>query len=325
MKAPFFSTLCAVLYMACNALFAQNSPPNTQNVLPLLQQASSASSKGNYLRTIQLYTQIIGMQPDEAKYYFYRGQAHMMIHEGDKALSDYNKSIALTPQFFDAYLSRAILFFNINEPEKSINDYNMALRYCQDTMMRIYVFNNRGNAKSMRNDLQGAYLDYLEAYRLDGNFVATLSNVSNILNRMNRGSEALMFLKRILEIEPKNISIRADMGYAYMNMNLYQEAVEQYNIVLASEPNEAISLSNRGLAKFNLQEYDSALADMNRSVALLPQNAYAYRNRGMLLMSMGDKSASCNDFAKALRHGFTEKYDDEVGLLFRRHCTEGSK
>jgi regulator of sirC expression with transglutaminase-like and TPR domain len=115
------------------------------------------------------------------------------------------------------------------------------------------------------------------------------------------------------------------MGYAYMNMNLYQEAVEQYNIVLTSEPNEAISLSNRGLAKFNLQEYDSALADMNRSVALLPQNAYAYRNRGMLLMSMGDKSASCNDFAKALRHGFTEKYDDEVGLLFRRHCTEGSK
>jgi tetratricopeptide (TPR) repeat protein len=315
------TSLLIVLGAACNMLFAQKK----EAVFPLLKQAGIESNKSNYLKSIQLYNQIIAIEPNEAKYFFYRGQAHMMIHEGEKALADYNKSLSLSPQFFDAYLSRAILFFNMNEPEQSVNDYNMALRYCPDTMMRIFVYNNRGNAKAMRNDLQGAYIDYLEAYRLDGNFIATLSNVSNILNRMNRGSEALMFLKRILELDPTNTSIRADMGYAYMNMNQYKESVEQYNMVLAVEPNEAISLSNRGLAKFNLQEYDAALVDMNRSLELLSQNAYAYRNRGMLLMTMGDKEAGCNDFAKALRYGFTEKYDDEVAKLFRYHCIEGSK
>jgi tetratricopeptide (TPR) repeat protein len=315
------TSLFILLAVACNTLSAQKKA----DVFPLLKQAGIESNKSNYLKAIQLYNQIIAIQPEEPKYYFYRGQAYMMIHEGDKALADYNKTLALTPQYFDAYLSRAILYFNINEPEKSINDYNMALRYCPDTMMRIFVYNNRGNAKAMRSDLQGAYIDYLEAYRLDGNFVATLSNVSNILNRMNRGSEALMFLKRILEIDPSNTSIRADMGYAYMNMNQYKEAVEQYNMVLAIEPNEPISLSNRGLAKFNLQEYDAALADMNRSLELLPQSAYSHRNRGMILMTMGDKDAGCNDFAKALKYGFTEKYDDEVAKLFRYHCVEGSK
>ena len=115
-----------VLAIACNTLFAQKK----EAILPLLKQAGIESSKNNYLKSIQLYNQIIAIEPDEAKYYFYRGQAHMMIHEGEKALADYNKSLSLTPQFFDAYLSRAILFFNLNEPEKSVNDYNMALRYC---------------------------------------------------------------------------------------------------------------------------------------------------------------------------------------------------
>ena len=117
----------------------------------------------------------------------------MMVGDFKHAEQDYNKAIQLMPNYFDAYISRAILYFNMNDAEKSINDYNQALRYCTQTNMKAFIWNNRGNAKMLRKDNIGAYDDFKKALELDDNSPTTLSNLGNVLNILNRGEEALTF------------------------------------------------------------------------------------------------------------------------------------
>ena len=105
----------------------------------LAKKAGIESSAKNYLSAIKIYTQITEKEPTDSKYWFYRGQAYMMVNDFKHAEPDYNKALQLNSKYFDAYLSRAILYFNLNDAEKSINDYNQALRYCSNESMNVFI------------------------------------------------------------------------------------------------------------------------------------------------------------------------------------------
>ncbi len=294
---------------------------SAQSVMDLAKKASEETNSGKYQNAIETYNQIISAEPEVNQWYFYRGQDFNMLNENKKALSDYNKAIELAPQYFDAYLSRAILYFSLNEPEKSINDYNQTLRYLKDESVKAFIYNNRGNAKALRKDLQGAYNDFQKAYTIDNHSIAALDNLGKILNKLERGDEALFYFKKMLELDSTNISAQSDLAYTLLNLHRFQESIEQYNSVLIKNPNSPLALSNRGLAKMNLSDYKGALDDANHSLELYPQNPYTYRNRGMIKIAMNKKTEGCADFKEALNLGFTQKYDTEVEEFYKHYCS----
>ncbi len=292
-----------------------------QSLQDLAKQAGDENEKGNYRRAIELYTDVIAAEPTNGKWYFYRGQDFSMLNDYKSADADYSKAIALTPQYFDAYLSRAILHQTFNEPEKSINDFNQALRYVKDEAMKSFIYNNRGNSKIHRRDLQGAYNDFLRAYSIDNQSVTTLDNLGKVLNQMSRGDEALIFFKKILELDTKNVSAQSDVAYTLLNLNRFAESIAEYDLVLIKNPNSPLALSNRGLAKMNLLDYSGALDDANRSIEMYPQNPYAFRNRGMIHISMNKTTEGCADFKQSLNLGFSKMYDSEVEEFYKHYCS----
>jgi tetratricopeptide (TPR) repeat protein len=292
-----------------------------QSVTNMANEAGEESNKGNYLKAIQLYNQIVAVEPDVAKWYFYRGQSHSLIQEYKQAEADYSKSIELAPQYADAYLSRAILYYTVNQSERSINDYNQALRYLKDDNLKAFIYNNRGYSKMQRKDIEGSYQDFMKAYQIDKNSVTTLDNLGKVLNQMDRGDEALVYFKKMTELDTNNLSAYSDIAYTLLNLSRFEESIEQYNMILIQNPNSPLALTNRGLAKMNLRDYAGAIDDANRSLQLYPQNAYAFRNRGMIYMAMGKNTEGCHDFKQALNLGFSQKYDNEVEEFFKHSCT----
>jgi tetratricopeptide (TPR) repeat protein len=289
--------------------------------MDLAKQAGDENTKGNYLRAIEIYNDIVAADPNTGKWYLYRGQIFSIINEYKKAESDYSKAIELTPQYYDAFLSRAILYYSINQAERSINDYNNALRYLKDESLRVFIYNNRGNAKTLRRDLHGAYNDFQKAYQLDNKSITSLDNLGKTLNQMDRGEEALVYFKKIIELDTNNVSVHSDVAYTLLNLQRFQESIDQYDMVLAKNPDSPLALSNRGLAKMNLSNYDGALDDATRSIKLYPQNAYSFRNRGMIYIAIGKNTEGCSDFKQALHLGFTKKYDTEVEEFYKRYCS----
>jgi tetratricopeptide (TPR) repeat protein len=294
---------------------------SAQSLMDLAKQAGDENAKGNYFRAIEIYNDIIAAEPNTGKWYLYRGQLYSILTDFKKAETDYSKAIELTPQYCDAYLSRAILYFTINQSERSINDYNNALRYLKDENLRVFIYNNRGNAKSLRKDLQGAYNDFQKAYQIDTKSISTLDNLGKTLNQMGRGEESLMYFKKIIELDTNNVSVHSDVAYTLLNLQRFQESIEQYDLVLAKNPDSPLALSNRGLAKMNLLDYEGALDDAARAIKLYPQSAYSFRNRGMIYVAMGKTTEGCSDFKQALHLGFSKKYDSEVDEFYKHYCS----
>lgn len=292
-----------------------------QSIQDLANAAGEENAKGNYLKAIELYSLIIAADPTNSRWYYYRGQDFNMISDNKGAESDYSRAIALDPQYYDAYLSRAILYYSLDQAEKSINDYNQALRYLPDEKMRVFIYNNRGNAKVLRKDFDGAYKDFLKAYTIEPESITTLDNMGKILNRLERGDEALFYFRKMLELDSTNLSAHSDLGYTFLNLQRFHESIEQYNKVLIKNPNSPLALSNRGLAKMNLSDFIGALDDANRAIQLYPQSAYAFRNRGLIHVAMSKRAEGCADFKQALQSGFTHKYDSEVEELYKHYCS----
>jgi tetratricopeptide (TPR) repeat protein len=311
MKKTIYTTVCLLFTFCLSA----------QSITDLAKDASDENTKGNYLKAIELYSNIIATEPNTGKWYLYRGQSYSIINDNKKAESDYSRAIELTSQYVDAYISRAILYFSINQPERSINDYNQAQRFLKDESMRGFIHNNRGNAKSMREDYEGALVDFQKAYKLDTASITALDNIGKVLNQMNKGEEALSYFNKISQLDSNNLSVHGDIAFTLLNLRRFEESINQYNLVLTKTPNSPLALSNRGLAKMNIQDYEGALEDANRSILIYPENAYAYRNRGMIYISMTKSKEGCADLKQALKLDFTRKYDSEVEDSYKYHCS----
>jgi len=121
-----------------------NQPPRSRKVRPpcgraawlalvLLVTGCSSSSnsprqlvnEGRYDEAIEVTTQAIRVDPDDANAYLYRGRAyHCRNSSGDieRAIADFTESIRLAPQESEAYYSRALAYRDSGDAEKSAAD-----------------------------------------------------------------------------------------------------------------------------------------------------------------------------------------------------------
>ncbi|MEE8391756.1 MAG: tetratricopeptide repeat protein [Anaerolineae bacterium] len=92
--------------------------------------------------------------------------------------------------------------------------------------------------------------------------------------------------------EPENPSLRLQRGYAYIEMGVYTDALEDFDlaIVAAAGMTETLAEAHtgRGAARFHGKEWSTALEDFNQALALNPDLANAHAWRGHLLSERGE-------------------------------------
>ena len=69
-------------------------------------------------------------------------------------------------------------------------------------------------------------------------------------------------------------------GIAYVQKNLYDQAIADFSKALSFNPNDVDIYYDRGTSYSLKDLYDRAIADFTRSISLKPDYAYAYNNRG---------------------------------------------
>lgn len=100
---------------------------DTDANLLLSRVARLEAKKKNYTIAIQLLTQLIAYEPNEAEHYTNRGLMHYHIRQRAHALADYNQAIALNPELGKAYSNRANLHAAEENWLAAIADYDQAI------------------------------------------------------------------------------------------------------------------------------------------------------------------------------------------------------
>lgn len=83
--------------------------------------------QGNYLQTIEAYTQVIQLTPQDASAYVVRCSAYNQLGNHQQAIQDASRAIEINPQCAEAYLSRGTAYFQCEDHQQALRDLNRAI------------------------------------------------------------------------------------------------------------------------------------------------------------------------------------------------------
>ena len=174
-----------------------------------LVQGNRLYQSGDYAKAIEAYSSCITSKPDVCETYFLRGNAKAASGDHEKAIEDYDKAI----------LCKDWPFFNFS------SDTMKVIR----NPILFMVYFNRGNAKSVSADYEGALEDYTAAIERDG---AGQRHSSVYFNRANTYADLNKFAEAIADydklIDPGSPHAHFNKGNALVIVGRFDEALQYY-------------------------------------------------------------------------------------------------
>jgi tetratricopeptide (TPR) repeat protein len=132
---------------------------------------------GKYSDAIEKINESIKMKNDWEIPFFYRAVANQALENFDDAILDYTKALEFNPRMTDAYYNRAKILLSRKDIENP--------------------------------DLNRAVSDLEKALELDPNFAEALYAMAAAQKKIENYNEALVYLDRVLELQPDFIHARA--------------------------------------------------------------------------------------------------------------------
>jgi protein O-mannosyl-transferase len=217
----------------------------------------------------------------------------------------WRNSVTLWDNVVDKYEIAVVAFNNRGSAKKllgdldgAIYDFSQAIKYKPDYKHAIY---NRGTAKKDKGDLKGALEDFDLALLLDPNFGEAYHNRGIARDNLNEFKGAIEDYTKALELDPGNFKPYVNRGVSKGKSGDFQGAIDDFNYVLEKDSNNADAYSNRGLAKNHMQMFNEALEDFGTAIKLRPDFADAFFNRAITRSLLIDYQGSIDDYGQVLR------------------------
>ena len=131
----------------------------------------------------------------------------------------------------------------------------------------------RAAAAYHAGDLDTALAQYEEAIRRNPNDAESLSNVGQVLVRLNRAAEALPYFDRAIALIPDRWAYTFNRARALGVLGRWEESVGEYRRAQALFPDDYVTAFNLALALRRLGDNEGAVAAFHKAIALEPNDA----------------------------------------------------
>jgi tetratricopeptide (TPR) repeat protein len=182
-------------------------------------------------------------------------------------------------------------------------------------------YNNRGAAKLVKEDLDGALADFNKAIELNPNLVVAYENRDRAIQSKNERNKtlaetwnqfgrikkeegdldgALHGYDKAIELNPNFATAYGNRGFTKKAKGNLDGALIDFNKAIELNPDSGTVYNNRGLVKKEKNDLDGAMADFNKAIELEPNLTATYVNRGNIKRAKGDLNGALDDYGKAI-------------------------
>jgi len=212
-----------------------------------------------------LYTDVINKNPDESFSYWLRCYDRLQANDYAGCVADCNKGIALDSNSIVLYANRAVAKYYLTDYKGSVADYTKVLL---NDPSNNQVYYNRAKSKSAMQDFASAIPDYEKALAMQGinkNNVFMCLDLAYAKLSCNDAPGAIAVLDKALAIDSHLVFAYFSKGNCYLQLQQYQQAIQNYSLAVQYDANFDKAICNRGVAKLYMGDGAGACADFKRA------------------------------------------------------------
>jgi len=259
-------------------------------------------------------------QSHTATYYIDKANEEVKNKKYENAMKTLTEGINTLPDSVSLYDMRGTLLEAFSLYKEAIDDFTVGFNKAKSNWLKSHLLANRGGTKFRIRDFEGSYNDLLEAIKFDSTNLDAYNNLAAVCDEVNKPEENLVYLERIIAIDPSYVPAYVNLGFKYQGTGQHEKAITYFDKAVELAPSEALGYSNRSFSKLKLHDLKGATADINKSLKLMPTNSYAYKIRALIEIEQKNLKAACSDLTEASKLGYTSQFGDEVDELKAKHC-----
>ena len=196
-------------------------------------------NSGNPQKAVEAFTKAIKLNPNNEKFYVFRGNAYGEAGNNNQAVKDIAKAIKLNPKYAKAYVSRGNAYLRSGSYQQAVKDYSMAVKL------------------SPKHE---------EAYCYRGVAYGALG----------KEQQALEDFSRAIKLNPEYEKAYFYRGLAYAESGNYHKALEDFNKAVELNPGDSEAYFNRGRVYGLLGDTYKAVEDIRKAARLGDKAAQSF-------------------------------------------------
>ena len=255
---------------------------------------------GRYSRALSCYDRAIAILPEYPDAHYNRGVTLHDLRRDEEALKSYDRALALKPDYASAWNNRGATLRSLGRPEEALESYARAIAI-QPAYAEAH--NNRGVTLHELGRFEEAVSSYERALAARPDHADAHNNLGASLQKLGRLEEALASHERSIALRPDDAEAHNGRGVILKELERFEEALESYARALAIDPEYAEAYSNRGAALRALKRHAEALASYDRALQIEPSYVNALRNKGAVLTELKrfEEALACYERGLSLR------------------------
>lgn len=252
--------------------------------------------------------------PAESDFYFKRGQKYFKQIQYEKALYEYKRALEIDPEndaFYNAVIETYTRLNNKIEAYRYLANlrskqclYDKALSfYMMIVSLQNYdidALNSIGNIYYLKNDYKMAMEYFNRSLKIKRNTAAFLGR-GDISYSKNLLKMAVAQYKKVLYIEPSNVSAHKRLGAVYESAGEYENAIYEYERVLKAKCNDFDAWIGLGYVYELRQDLKRAVECYNKAAELNMKSSEAYVGLGRIKAAQGSYDEARAHFEKVLQ------------------------
>jgi tetratricopeptide (TPR) repeat protein/serine/threonine protein kinase len=188
--------------------------------------------------------------------------------------------------------------------EEAISVFNRAESFIpaetsnSDRPLGLYV--NRGLAKLLMQDVDGARNDFNIALEISPNNAEVLNNLGVLEHWISEPDAVFDYYNQAIAINPDFLAPYNNRGILYAAQGNLLDAIDDFNTAIGIDAGSTVLFVNRADTLSDYGQYDRAIEDYTSAINIDSTNPDYYVNRGDVYVRSGDPDAGMADYDSAI-------------------------
>ena len=324
---------------------------------PLLNKAVALHQQGAFNAALDLYQEILGINPDLADAYHLMGVVYLQTQQQENAIKSIQKAIQINEKNPHYFSNLGIAQFESKKHVEAVQSFAKALElnplFAQASFNLGNVYAELRQHKNAvesyiraitEDDAQFAYhLNLANSYRELGEFLSAIKSYDAALaldqvdasgwfnkglcwQSMQEPLNAIDCFHRVVKINPEHWDAHWTLGRLSMNLSRWRDAIEHLTLAATGRANSPELWSDMGIALDKGGIPSQAVIAFEQALLLKPNFEQVHNNLGSTLHNMQQYADALHHFEQALaiRPNYNEaQLNKAFTLLLNSQMAEG--